>query len=549
MAHTSDVARPLANYPQDIWGHHLLSLPFNQQEFDFYTNQVEGLKETVKDMVMDPTTDPLEKVHLINSLCRLGVSYHFESEIEEQLNHLFIILPELLNDKDYSLHTVALVFQVFRFNGYKMSCGVFSKFQDDDGKFKEEVVSDMKGMVGLYEASHFRTKGEIILDEALGFTTEHLRLLANQTSTSPHLREYIENALFRAYHYSFQRYEAKLYISFYEGEESRDDVLLKFAKFDFNRVQLLHQQELKVLLRWYKELELEAKLPHARHRMVESFFYCVGIYFEPRYAVGRNILAKQTCLIGFVDDVYEAYGFYEELKYFTDAVRRFEISAIDELPTDNQKTTYETLLSSTNEAEDVIQKEGRSYAISYVEKEWKNYAEAEEAELRWKHEAILPTFDDYLENGLYSGASLLNMTQIMLGISEADQNTYEWMTNNTNNLPRAVQICTRLYNDIVTDEVEEKRGLVTASACYMKQHNVSRDEAVRAFRAMIADAWKDVNENSMRLTAVPMRVMKVAVCYLRLLDFAYRDHDAYTSPRISFKRFITKVLIEPIPLD
>ncbi|KAK8682185.1 hypothetical protein V6N13_054579 [Hibiscus sabdariffa] len=370
MAHTSDVARPLANYPQDIWGHHLLSLPFNQQEFDFYTNQVEGLKETVKDMVMDPTTDPLEKVHLINSLCRLGVSYHFESEIEEQLNHLFIILPELLNDKDYSLHTVALVFQVFRFNGYKMSC------------------------------------------------------------------DFIDN--FRYVH---------------------------------------------------------------------------------------RLMRLKTCVI------------------------LFEISAIDELPTDNQKTTYETLLSSTNEAEDVIQKEGRSYAISYVEKEWKNYAEAEEAELRWKHEAILPTFDDYLENGLYSGASLLNMTQIMLGISEADQNTYEWMTNNTNNLPRAVQICTRLYNDIVTDEVEEKRGLVTASACYMKQHNVSRDEAVRAFRAMIADAWKDVNENSMRLTAVPMRVMKVAVCYLRLLDFAYRDHDAYTSPRISFKRFITKVLIEPIPLD
>ncbi|KAK8571914.1 hypothetical protein V6N12_027982 [Hibiscus sabdariffa] len=81
--------------------------------------------------------------------------------------------------------------------------------------------------------------------------------------------------------------------------------------------------------------------------------------------LGRNILAKQTCLIGFLDDVYEAYGFYEELKYFTDAVRRFEISAIDELH--NQKTTYETLLSSANEAEDVVQKE-RSYAISYIKR-------------------------------------------------------------------------------------------------------------------------------------------------------------------------------------
>ncbi|KAK8703901.1 hypothetical protein V6N13_047543 [Hibiscus sabdariffa] len=124
MAHTNDVTRPLANYPQDIWGDHLLSLPFNHEELECYTNQLKGLKETVKDMVMVPTTDLMEKMHLIYSLCRLGVSYHFENEIEEQLNHLFIRLPGLLDDKDYDLHTVAMVFQVFRLNGYKMPCGL-----------------------------------------------------------------------------------------------------------------------------------------------------------------------------------------------------------------------------------------------------------------------------------------------------------------------------------------------------------------------------------------------------------------------------------------
>ncbi|KAK8571915.1 hypothetical protein V6N12_027983 [Hibiscus sabdariffa] len=534
MAHTNDVTRPLANYPQDIWGDHLLSLPFNHEELECYTNQLKGLKETVKDMVMVPTTDLMEKMHLIYSLCRLGVSYHFENEIEEQLNHLFIRLPGLLDDKDYDLHTVAMVFQVFRLNGYKMPCGVFSKFLDSDGKFKEEVVGDVKGMVGLYEASHFRTKGEAILDEALGFTTEHLRPLANQTSTSPHLREYIENALSRPYHHSMQRYEAKLYISFYEREESRDDALLKFAKYDFNRVQLLHQQELTILLRWYKELELKAKLPHARHRMVESFFYSLGVYFEPRYAVGRNMLAKNTCLIGFVDDVYEAYAFYEELQYFTDAVQRFEISAMDTLPDDNQKVTYETMLYITSETENVVQKEGRSYTISYTKEE---------------HEGVHPTFEVYLENGLYTSAALLSMTMLMLGLEEADQRTYAWMVNNNNKLPRALRVLTRLYNDIVTNEAEEKRGLVTGSACYMKQYKVSRNEAVQAFQAKIADGWKDANEDFMRPTAVPTRVLRAALNHLRIMAFAYKDNDGYTRPQISFKQVITKVLIDPIPLD
>lgn len=84
------------------------------------------MKETVKDMLVVSTTDPIEKMHLINSLCRLRVSYHFENEIEEQLNHLFITLPKLLNDYDYDLHIVALVFQVFRFNGYKLPCGEYN---------------------------------------------------------------------------------------------------------------------------------------------------------------------------------------------------------------------------------------------------------------------------------------------------------------------------------------------------------------------------------------------------------------------------------------
>lgn len=59
--------------------------------------------------------------------------------------------------------------------------------------------------------------------------------------------------------------------------------------------------------------------------MVEELFYTLGIYFEPRYAAGRNIVVKQICLVGLIDDAYEAYGLYEELQYFTDAIQRFAL--------------------------------------------------------------------------------------------------------------------------------------------------------------------------------------------------------------------------------
>ena len=112
------------------------------------------------------------------------------------------------------------------------------------------LTNSRMGMVSLrnqmYEASHFRINGELILDEALAFTTLHLESsLANQSS--PRHAVYIVNALCHPYHKGMPRLEARQYISFYEKDESRNDVLLKFAKCDFNWIQMLLQQELSHL--------------------------------------------------------------------------------------------------------------------------------------------------------------------------------------------------------------------------------------------------------------------------------------------------------------
>ncbi|XP_021278901.1 probable terpene synthase 6 [Herrania umbratica] len=541
----NEVVRPLVNFPQDIWGDRFLSFPFNNLDFELCSKQVESMKEMVKDMLMASTSDPIEKIFLINSLYRLGVSYQFENEIEEHLNLLFHSLPELNEDNDYELYTVAVIFQVFRLHGYKMPCDVFSKFRDDEGKFKEALISDIKGMISLYEASHFRMNGELILDEALAFTTKHLESLANQSS--PHLGEYIVNALFRPYHHGMERLEARQYISFYEKDESRNDVLLKFAKYDFNRIQLLLQQELSVLSSWYKELNLKSKFPYARHRIVECLFYALGIYFEPCYARGRDILAKLTVLLGFLDDAYEAYGLYEELQSFTDAIQRFDIRAMDELTANYQKILYETIIAVHDEAENQVHREGRSYSVSYTRDEFKKFVIAHQVEAQWRHEGHLPTFDEYLENGAYSSAGILAMTQILVGMEEADESAYEWIINDDNKISKALPISTRLYNDIVTNEGEEKRGFASGSACYMKQYNVSRQEAIKTFREKLVAAWKDINEGC--LTApVPQQIRRRALNFARLLDLAYRDDDPYTKPELYFKHLITKVLIDPIPL-
>jgi hypothetical protein len=124
---------------------------------------------------------------------------------------------------------------------------VFDKFKDNNGEFKKTIINDVKGILSLYEASFLSVHGEQVLDEALVLTKTNLESLAMQSS--PRLAHHIRYALIRPFHKGVPRIEARKYISFYEEEESRNDTLLKFAKIDFNRVQLLHRQELSILSR------------------------------------------------------------------------------------------------------------------------------------------------------------------------------------------------------------------------------------------------------------------------------------------------------------
>ena len=84
--------------------------------------------------------------------------------------------------------------------------------------------------------------------------------------------------------------------------------------------------ELIVLMnfRWWKELDFATKLPFARDRLVEGYFWILGVYFEPQYVRARRILTKTISMTSIIDDIYDAYGTFEELELFTEAIERFD---------------------------------------------------------------------------------------------------------------------------------------------------------------------------------------------------------------------------------
>lgn len=69
-------------------------------------------------------------------------------------------------------------------------------------------------------------------------------------------------------------------------------------------------------------MDLVSKLSYARDRMVECYFWTLGVYFEPQYSRARIMLAKTIAMISVIDDTYDSYGTVDELQIFTDAVER-----------------------------------------------------------------------------------------------------------------------------------------------------------------------------------------------------------------------------------
>ncbi|GLT57201.1 hypothetical protein SLA2020_301890 [Shorea laevis] len=368
--------RPTSSYHPCVWRDHFLKHSFNFLKIDARTQQeYEELRQQVRRMLLDDATfDPSKKLCLIDAVQRLGISYHFETEIENALEKIYLGGADSIES---NLYIVALWFRLLRQQGIKVSSEMFKKFMDEEGNFKEDLVNDVLGMLNLYEAAHLCVHGEEISDEAIAFTTSHLELMA--TKLSPLLAEQIAHALNRPIQKGLPRIEARHYISLYSRDGhfvSSNAALLKFAKIDFNVLQACHLKELSGIMEWWKQLDFyTTKMLYARDRVLECYFWILGVYFEPKYSLGRTFWTKVIGLASILDDNSDNYGTIEELDLLTKCIERWDIGVINQL-LEYIKLIYQVLLNIYSEMEVEVAKEGRSYIVDYAKEFMKRVMKA-----------------------------------------------------------------------------------------------------------------------------------------------------------------------------
>ncbi|CAN1323267.1 (-)-germacrene D synthase [Linum perenne] len=317
-------------------------------------------------IVDDASVDEKEKLVMIDAFQRLGISYHFESEIELQMHNM----PDSMINFNHDLYSVALWFRLLRQQGLHVSPEIFEKFKDNEGKFKESLVSDVSGILSLYEASFLGIQGEDILDQALTFTTDNLSSMISKMSHE--MAEEVSFVLVRPIRKRLERLDTRHFINTYQNDDSHNSILLRFAKLDFNILQRQHQEELRGIHEWWTSLDIPNNFQYARDRIVECYFWMLGVYFEPMYSMGRRLLTKFIAILSLTDDTYDNYATFEELDVFTEAIKRWDINLITRLPKP-MKMLYGLFVNMFNEIEEAVSKDGRSFATSFVKEAVREY--------------------------------------------------------------------------------------------------------------------------------------------------------------------------------
>ncbi|XP_077252950.1 putative terpene synthase 2 [Tasmannia lanceolata] len=474
-------------------------------EVDAWTKRVEELKEEVKRM-LSSAKGSQQEIDLINLLQCLGLSYHFEKEINDALHQIFESHTYAADD---DLYVVALRFRLLTQHGFNASPDVFNKFRDEQGNLNVALISDMRGLLSLYEAAYLGTQGEHILDEAITFTREQLKSAITNLD-SIRLALQVEHALKMPLWKSIPRLEHRYYISIYQQEKGQNDLLLELAKLDFNLLQSLHQKEIKDLTKWWKDMDFIGNMPFAKDRLVELYFSWVkSVYYELRYSRSRMWNAKIISMISVIDDFYDAYGTLDECRLFTNANDRWDVKTKDQIPK-YMEVCYLALIDVVNEIEEELAAEGNSYRIPCLKEGIKGLISAYFTEAEWYNKGYIPLLNEHLSLSLVSSGYPMITILRFVGMGDiATMEAFDWASRGPKVIMDASLVC-RLRNDIVGNKFEQERGHVASTIqCYVKEHGASEQEVCDKFEEMIMIAWKDINQACLELPVSLTLLMRV----------------------------------------
>ncbi|KAK3154073.1 hypothetical protein QOZ80_2BG0185580 [Eleusine coracana subsp. coracana] len=455
---------PAGGFHPSIWGdfflHHSDPAGSHEQQ-TWMLKRAEILKEEVRSIISRSITLSLHnRLQLINTLERLCLDYLFEEEIETALAEV-----STANISGCDLQTVALWFYLLRKHGYRVSPDVFVRFRDEGGRF---LAHSPMFLLNLYSAASLRTHGELVLDEATLFTRKKLETILPS----------VEGSLAR---------EIKLSLE----------------------IPLPRRRELEIITRWWKDLNIESTLPFARDRIVECYWWMLGVYFEPCYSRGRVILTRVIAIATIFDDIYDSYGTAQECDLFTKCIESWDLKSANDLP-ECMNFALRKIFDSYQTIENELA-HTETYRMLYLKNFTSDLVRGYNAEVKMREDGYVPkSVEEHLQG---------------------------------------LCIILRLLDDLWTYEREKMTSHVASTIdSYMKEHNVSIETAREKIQELKEETWKDFNaewlnpENSQ-----PKKILDRIFNLTRTMEFFYNKDDNFTNCH-NIKDNIHSLFVEPFTI-
>ncbi|CAL1392803.1 unnamed protein product [Linum trigynum] len=365
------------------------------------------------------------------------------------------------------------------------------------------------------------------------------------------LAERVAHALHRPLRRGMRRAEHLFFVSIYPKIDGHDAGLLKLARLGFNLLQNLYQKELKVLTKWWIELDLPRKLYYARDKLLENYFWAMGCLWEPKFSLSRYCFMKLIPIASMYDDTFDAYGKLDELEQFTAAIHRWDTSTKD-LNT-NMKILFDAVIDSYDDIQEITSNEfGRSYCWEYGKPALKNVVRLYLEEARWLAKGYVPTLEEYRHISSLSTIYQWAAFSVFCGMGDelAPKELFDWLFTEPKMLVASSDQC-RLMDDIMTHEFEQKRGHAPSSVeCYVEQYGVSTQKAVDALSNMVEEDWKIMNGELLNPPdCVPRKVLSIFLAFAQIMDVLYKDSDGYTNSATTTKDLLTALLVTPFPIS
>ncbi|WVZ94929.1 hypothetical protein U9M48_040756 [Paspalum notatum var. saurae] len=521
-------------FHQTLWGDFFLTYqPPTAHKRASMEERAEVLKEEVRELVKAANEIPTI-LELVMTLQRLGLDNYYENEIDDKLSFVY---NSDYDDKDLNL--VSLRFYLLRKNGYDVSSDVFKYFEDEEGNF---IADDIKSLLSLYNAAYLRTHGEKVLDDAIIFTRRQFEgvidslesTLAYEVSLS------LQTPLFRR----VRILETRNYMPIYEKEAARNEVILEFAKLNFNLLQLLYCEELKKITLWWKQLNVESNLSFIRDRIVEMHFWMTAACPKPEHSRARVIATKATAYITIIDDIMDTYSTTEEAMQLAEAIYRCEKNAAELLP-EYMKDFYLYLLKTFDSCEDELGPK-QSFRVFYLKEVLKMLIQRSCQEIKWRDENYVPkTINEHLEVSTITIGAFQVACSSFVGMGDIiTKEILDWLLT----YPDLMKCCTtisRMGNDIVSTEREQTGGHHASTVqCYMLQHGITMHDACEKIQVLIEDTWKDLMKLYLTPTKEPKLIAQTVVDFTRTADYMYNKTDAFTFSH-KLKDIIVLLYVEP----